>query len=660
MKKLCPEDITRYQFLTAMKTSPEGTSAALCVSRADPVKNGYTSALWKLDLATEQVAQVTANNPRSWCYLDDDHILYTSSGTEADQQRVRRGELLTVVSCVSLAGGDDRIVYRIPLQSAALERLSGGRLLLSTFHDNRRPDFESMVPEDREQALAEYAWEKEWDVCTESPFRRDGKGMVDGKRTRLFVFDPKTDSLTALTEPWFDTLTYRVNSAGTKVAVVGETFTRRMDRMKGVYLYDLETGTCQELLPEKGYQVSNVEFVGDTVMACAVAWDGYGPFPNHDLYQLIPATGEAKIVYRHLREDNGHKTGTDCRLNGGRTMASTGDTLYYITSYDNYTGINVWQDGKEVYRITMPAFGPEFIAVTDQKVLAVGFRDGLPQELYCVENGTVRQLSAFNAEILSDYTPVKPELTSFINSDGVRIDGFVIYPADYDPNKKYPGILEIHGGPRAAYSDLYSHEMQLLSSNGYFVFYCNPRGSSSRGEAFSALKDRRGTIDYEDIMAFTDHVIANYPALDGDRLGVTGISFGGFMTNWIIGHTTRFRAAVPCCSIVNNISFFGDSDENNWGSLIAPWDNLEKGWDGSPLKYYRNVTTPTMFIQTYEDYRCPLSEAIQFYTALQIRGVETKLCMFHNESHCLSRLGHPRNRIRRLQALLEWMDDHLK
>ena len=108
------------------------------------------------------------------------------------------------------------------------------------------------------------------------------------------------------------------------------------------------------------------------------------------------------------------------------------------------------------------------------------------------------------------------------------------------------------------------------------------------------------------------------------------------------------------------MSFFGDSDENNWGSLVSPWDTPLRGWDGSPLKYYRNVTTPTMFVQTYEDYRCPLSEAIQFYTALQIRGVETKLCMFHGDSHCLSRLGHPRNRIRRLHALLDWMDTHLK
>lgn len=660
MKHLQPEDLREYQFLTAMKMSPEGKSAALLVSRANAETNGYDTSLWWMDNTTEQLKQATDKQPKSWCYLDEDHLLYTSPGTQDDQERVRRGELRTVVSSVSLSSGEEEILFRIPLHSAAIERLSGDRLLLSTFYDNRRPDFESMPEDERLQALETYSWEKEWDVCTESPFRRDGKGIVDGKRTRLFVYDMRSGALMPLTEPWFDTLTYRVNAAGNKVAVVGETFTRRMSRMKGIYLYDLDTGTMQELLPDKGYQVSEVEFVGNLVMACAIAWDGFGPFPNHDLYRFDPASGEHCVVFRHEHEDKGHKTGSDCRLTGGRVMVSAGDTLYYITSYDNYTGINVWRDGEQVKRITKPDFGPEFIAASKDKLLSVGFRNGRPQELYCLENGEPRCLSAFQKELLAQYTPQVPQLTSFINRDGVRIDGFVIYPADYEAGKKYPGILEIHGGPRAAYSDLYSHEMQVLSSSGYFVFYCNPRGSSSRGEEFSAIKDRRGTIDYEDIMAFTDHVLAMYPDIDGERLGVTGVSFGGFMTNWIIGHTTRFKAAVPCCSIVNNLSFFGDSDENNWGSLVSPWDTPLRGWDGSPLKYYRNVTTPTMFVQTYEDYRCPLSEAIQFYTALQIRGVETKLCMFHGDSHCLSRLGHPRNRIRRLHALLDWMDTHLK
>ena len=161
-------------------------------------------------------------------------------------------------------------------------------------------------------------------------------------------------------------------------------------------------------------------------------------------------------------------------------------------------------------------------------------------------------------------------------------------------------------------------------------------------------------------MAFTDHVLEQYPDVDAGRLGVTGGSFGGFMTNWIIGHTDRFKAAASCRSIANNISQFGVSDESSWSSQVPKWDKLEETWDGSPLKYYRNVKTPTVFLQSYEDFRCPMAEAVQMYTALQIMGVETKLCMFHNESHELSRSGHPRNRVRRLREIMGWMDKHLK
>ena len=662
MATLRPEDITRYQFLSSLKMSPSGRTGVLCAARANLETNGYDNALWTLDTASEQVTKLTdTGNPRSYCFLDDDTILFTGSGTAEDQERVRRGELLTVVYAIPAAGGEAQIRCRIPLSGAAIEALSGGRLLVSSFYDNRRPDFEAMPEAERVAALAAYTQEqKEWDVCTESPFRRDSRGMVDGKRTRLFTYDLASGRLEAVTEPWFDTLTYRVNRAGTQVAIVGELFQGRMARMKGVYLYDVASGKTQELLPDKGYQVSSVEFVGDKILSCAIPWPGFGRFPNHDLYQLDPATGEAKSVYQHTAEDNGFKGVSDSRMRGGYTMYADAQRLLYITSYDDNTGINVWQEGREVERVTPRSFVAEFMAVGGGKLFAVGFDQGRPQELYVVENGTVRPISRFNHEIYTVYSPIRPELTTFINSDGVRIDGFVIYPANYEKGKKYPGVLEIHGGPRATYTDAYIHEMQMLSSNGYFVFFCNPRGSASRGEAFSAPLPKEGTKDYEDIMAFTDHVLEQYPDVDAGRLGVTGGSFGGFMTNWIIGHTDRFKAAASCRSIANNISQFGVSDESSWSSQVPKWDKLEETWDGSPLKYYRNVKTPTVFLQSYEDFRCPMAEAVQMYTALQIMGVETKLCMFHNESHELSRSGHPRNRVRRLREIMGWMDKHLK
>ena len=433
MTKLRPEDITHYQFLSSLRMSPSGKRGVLSVSRANLEKNGYDTELWVLDTAREELSQLThGESPKSFCFLDDDTVLFTAPGTDADQERVAAGELLSVVYSVSVINGAVQLLCRIPLKNASIEKLSGNRLLVSTFYDNRRPDFESMPAETRKNLLAEYALESEWEVCTESPFRRDGKGLVDGKRTRLFTYDLTTGKLAPVTETWFDTLTYRVNREGTKVAIVGELFQGRMARMKGVYLYDVESGTMQELLPDKGYQVSSVEFMGDKVMACAIPWDGFGRFPNHDLYQLDPAAGTAQSVYQHTTEDNGFKGVSDSRMYGGYTMYADNDNFYYITSYDNNCGINLWRADKEVVRITPRDFVAEFNGLCEGKLFAYGFYEGRPQELNVVENNGVRCISKFNEEILSLYTPLRPQLTSFINRDNVRIDGFVIYPANYE------------------------------------------------------------------------------------------------------------------------------------------------------------------------------------------------------------------------------------
>lgn len=147
------------------------------------------------------------------------------------------------------------------------------------------------------------------------------------------------------------------------------------------------------------------------------------------------------------------------------------------------------------------------------------------------------------------------EKIEFYN-DGIRHEGFVIKPADFDINKKYPGILEIHGGPKGTFGPVINHEMQVFAANGYFVFYCNPRGSDSRGNAFADIRGRFGKEDYSDLMAFTDAVLAQYPQLDGERLGVTGSSYGGYMSNWIITQTDRFKAAIPEASISNYVTKF--------------------------------------------------------------------------------------------------------
>ena len=245
------------------------------------------------------------------------------------------------------------------------------------------------------------------------------------------------------------------------------------------------------------------------------------------------------------------------------------------------------------------------------------------------------------------------------------IDGWVILPKDYDPSKKYPAILDMHGGPRVAFGNTMFHEMQVFANNGYFVMLCNPRGGDGRGDEFADLREKYGTIDFQDFMEFVDHVCEQYPAIDTARIGVTGGSYGGWMTNWIIGHTDRFAAAVSQRSFSNWLSDFGCSEigfsfDVNENGGKTPWTAPKELWERSPVAYADRVKTPTMFIHSLKDYNCPLSEGMQMFAAIKYHGVPSKAVLFEGENHELSRSGKPLHRMRRLKEMNDWFDLYLK
>ena len=251
-----------------------------------------------------------------------------------------------------------------------------------------------------------------------------------------------------------------------------------------------------------------------------------------------------------------------------------------------------------------------------------------------------------------------------VRSRELDIGGWVLKPKDFDPEKQYPAILDIHGGPKTVYGPVFYHEMQLWASMGYFVFFCNPMGSDGRDNVFMDIRGHYGDTDFANLMDFTDAALKQYPQIDPKRLCVTGGSYGGFMTNWIIGHTERFCCAASQRSIANWTGFYGMSDI---GFFFAGdqtdadlYETPERLWAQSPLKYAKNVKTPTLFIHSDEDYRCPLAEGIQMYAALADLGVETRLCLFHGENHELSRSGKPKHRQRRLKEITDWFEQHAR
>jgi dipeptidyl aminopeptidase/acylaminoacyl peptidase len=275
-----------------------------------------------------------------------------------------------------------------------------------------------------------------------------------------------------------------------------------------------------------------------------------------------------------------------------------------------------------------------------------------------------RRITRVNEWVLRDVDLGEIEEVWFKGPGGNDLHGWILKPPGFRPGKKYPSILGIHGGPMIQYGHAFMHEFYYLAANGYVVFFSNPRGSQGYGEKHSkAIWGRWGKADYADIMAWTD-LVARKPYIDRRRMGVTGGSYGGFMTNWIIGHTNRFRAAVTQRCIVNLVSKYGTGDYN-W--LLAyrfggkdPWGDIEAYWDQSPLKYFGNVRTPTLVIHSEEDHRCPIAEGEQTFVALRKVGVDAEMVLFPEEPHGLSRTGRTDRRIERLKHMLRWFDKYLK
>ncbi|HEX2491232.1 MAG TPA: S9 family peptidase [Blastocatellia bacterium] len=279
-------------------------------------------------------------------------------------------------------------------------------------------------------------------------------------------------------------------------------------------------------------------------------------------------------------------------------------------------------------------------------------------------SGKLTQLTKINDELFSQINITPPEEVWYASFDGKKIQGWIQKPPNFDSSKKYPFILEIHGGPHAAYGFNFTHEFQWMAAKGYVVLYTNPRGSTSYGQDFgNIIQYNYPGDDYKDLMAGVDELLKR-GYIDEKRLGVTGGSGGGVLTNWTVGHTNRFKAAVSQRSIADWAGFWYTADFTLFHPTWfrgAPWEDPQDFVNRSPITYIKNVTTPMMFIEGEVDWRTPANEGGEaMFRALKYRRVPTVMVRFPNESHELSRSGAPWHRIERLQHILNWFDKYLQ
>ena len=284
-----------------------------------------------------------------------------------------------------------------------------------------------------------------------------------------------------------------------------------------------------------------------------------------------------------------------------------------------------------------------------------------PGDVFAVDGPNERRLTNVNEALLASLALATPEPLEIVGAGGQPVQGWLL------PGRgrgKRPLILEIHGGPHALYGNAFFHELQVLAAQGYHMLYTNPRGSKGYGERFcSEIAGAWGNLDYQDLMAATDLAVQRAD-VDVDRLGVAGGSYGGYMTNWIVGHTDRFKAAITMRCLSNFVSFYGTSDIGPWFGerewLGSPRDQIERYWQLSPLAHVEKVTTPIPILHAERDLRCPQEQAEQWFVSLRRLGKTAEFVLFPEESHDMSRSGRPDRRLERLGRIVAWFDRWLK
>lgn len=659
MENLKLRDFLDYKFLSGLELSPDKNHAAFAVHTSDYDNNKYLSNLWIHDCFTSEYKKLTGmNNEKSFIWLDNDTILFPSLRDDKLKKKIEEGEQWTVFYAIDIHGGEAYEYMRIPMKVSDIKLIAQEKFLITAEYDHYGINLHSHKGEEKEKAIDLIKENKDYEVLDEIPFWANGEGFINKKRNRLYLFDKGTKDIVPISGQFENISVTGVRDG--KALYVSENYTNKLELTNELYLYDLYSEKATRLVDEDKFSIFFAEFVGDEIIFTASAMDKYGLNQNPCFYKL--KNGEAELLSYH---DFGmhNSVGSDCRYGGGAFYRVFNDCLYFISTENKSSFVKKLSLDGKIEKITGDNGSVDCFDICSEGIIFIGLRGTRLQEIYKYKKGSETQLTKFNEIIAETKNIIKPETLEFVN-DGITIEGFVLKPADFDENKCYPGILDIHGGPKTVSGEVFFHEMQYWANEGYFVFFCNPRGSDGRGDEFADIRGKYGTIDYDDLMKFTDLVIEKYPQLDKCRIGVTGGSYGGFMTNWIIGHTDRFKCAASQRSISNWISKFGTTDIgyffNSDQNQSTPWDNVEKMWFHSPLKYANQAVTPTLFIHSEQDYRCWLAEGLQMFTALKYHGVDARLCMFRGENHELSRSGKPRHRVRRLEEITNWFEKYLK
>ena len=640
------KDLRDFKFVSDPQINPDGTKTAFVLSEIDYDENKYDRHIWLAETETGKLTQFT-HGPGSDTYPrwshDGEKLLFLSNGRQPDTK--------TQLYVINLSGGEAQLV-------ADMEK--------GVSNPHWSPDGKSILFTSR-------VWteeKKDTDVkhIKRIRYKFNNMGFFEGTRVHLFTVKPGGKPK-QLTKGEYDVNDPKWSTDGKHI-----TFISNMEP-------DQDTSRITDIysIPAKGGEPAKLTDTTYTIVnhnhspvSEAIAFIGHHQphelAVDNDLYTMQVGK-KPKPLTEGFKRSLLQGVGSDLRVStpsNGPVWSSDGKNIFFNTAdtpYCNLYRIDV--ESKELETLVSGKTVDGF-SVSDSGLIAFNAMNTLePCELYLLDEEE-QKLSSFNKKLLDKVYLSESEHFTFKNRLGQEVDGWIMKPVGWKKKKSYPCVLEMHGGPRGVYGESIFLEFQLLCAEGYAVIYTNPRGSAGYDEAYTqGVMRHYGEVDYEDFMDFTDEALKRYPWIDETRLGLTGGSYGGYTTNWIIGHTDRYKAAVTCRSICNWVSKFGVSDigfmqpESISGAKTYWGENLIEQMKHSPLYYAGNVKTPCLIIHSEQDYRCPMAEGEQWFTALKLNNVPTELIRFPDENHELSRSGKPKHREERLEHILRWFREYL-
>ncbi len=672
------EDLYQIKFVSRPRISPDGQRIAYVVTRIDDKKHAYRSALWVAAAdgsgARRFTSETASTGSPAWS-PDGTYLAFVREGEDPEQpatdekKKKKYGKDKPQIWIIPTDGGEARqLTWMEHGASAPVWSPDSQQLVFSALVGPSEEETDEGKPLPKVRVI-----DRLW-------YRLDGVGFIHDRRSHLFLIDATGGEPQQLTNGDWDDGDAAWSPDGTQLAFVSNHAEDRW-RVPGADVY---------VMPLQHNKAGELRCLTDgTLSSGSPAWSPDGKTLAFLAATKLRSAGHVSLYTISSDADHGAATCLSKDFEGScmdwtnsdmgdehlmppPAWSSDGKALYVLASQRGASRIYVMPtsgSGAEPATLTPgEVHVHDFSVDAAQKTLAVLMSSATrPQEIFVRSttlSDTLHPVTHVNDALFEQLLLAEPEYLPYTGADGWPMDGWILKPHDFDPAKKYPLILEIHGGPQTQYGYGFFHEMQMLVAQGYVVLYTNPRGSCGYGYDFAnAVRGAWGEKDSIDILNGVDALLQR-GYIDEQRLGVTGGSYGGFMTNWLIGHTQRFRVAITDRCVTNMASMFGASDigwdlaEENLDA--APWENLESYMHMSPISYVQNIKTPLLIIHSEQDLRCGIEQAEQLFAALKWMGREVLFVRFEGQSHGLSRGGHPKSRIERLQHIKNWFEQHLQ